>query len=521
MNLVTDPWIPVLHHDGDRRLVTLQQVFTEGSNYADLAVRPHERVALMRLLIAVAQAALDGPKDIGEWDSARERLPSAAAEYLKDVRDAFDLFHPTHPFLQIAELEECSEKETFVSKLDFALASGRGSTLFDHGGIPEVGEKQRERVFAPESLALMLLTYQNFSPSGGLPVARWGNIRTGQVGNPDAPCIPGSMCHSFLRKSNLRLTIHLNLICKDTITFSRYAGKWGKPVWECMPSGPEDTNAIENAIGTYLGRLVPVSRWIRLASDRTRMVCGKGFDYVSQGLFEPTSTIVVRNDTRSTLGTRPEKAYWRELGAILVKQRNDAGMGHGPLALANLGESEDCDLIVCSLIRNPGQQDIEDAVESVLFVPHKLRSPLGVARYEDEVKFSDGLSRRLESAVETWRKIIDGGWEGRVKNAANKGELLQMLRATAMRNFWTSVEKLRPLLLAHVNSLGESEETVEQTRLQWRKAVWRAAFDAYELSCAQDTPRQIRAYALGLRRLTGEANQGESNAEQEKETTEA
>lgn len=512
MNLVTEPWIPVLHSNGERRLASLHQVFTEGRNYADLAVRPHERIALMRLLIAIAQAALDGPKDIGEWDAVLKRLPVEADSYLEKWREAFHLFHPQRPFLQIAELEECSEKPTLASKLDFALASGRGSTLFDHSGIPGVGEKQRERKFAPESLAMMLLTYQNFSPSGGLPVAKWGKTKTAQVGNPDAPCIPDSMCHAFLRASDLLKTVHLNLLCKDTVACSRYGGKWGQPVWELMPSSPEDVGAIENATSTYLGRLTPVSRWVRLLPDRTHMICGKGFDYVSQRLSEPSSTIVLRNDTRRALGIRPDRAVWRELSAMLVKQQGDAGMGHGPLALVNLGETDDCDLIVSALIRNPGQQDIEDAVESVLFVPHKLRSQLGSARYEDEVSFADKLSQRLGWAVETWRKNADGGWEGRIKSAGPK--------STALRHFWTSVEKLRPLLLAHIEALGTTADAVEQTQARWRKAVWAAAFDAYRLSCGQDTPRQVRAYALGLRRLTGESNKGEQDVEQEPETTE-
>ena len=104
MNLVTEPWIPVLHRNGERQLVSLHQIFTEESDYADLAVRPHERIALMRLLIAVAQAALDGPKDINEWDAALERLPDAAARYLEKSKESFELFHAKRPFLQLAKL---------------------------------------------------------------------------------------------------------------------------------------------------------------------------------------------------------------------------------------------------------------------------------------------------------------------------------------------------------------------------------------------------------------------------------
>lgn len=63
MNLVTEPWIPVVGIDGGHRLASLEQVFAEGRQFADLAVRPHERIALMRLLICIAQAALDGQRN--------------------------------------------------------------------------------------------------------------------------------------------------------------------------------------------------------------------------------------------------------------------------------------------------------------------------------------------------------------------------------------------------------------------------------------------------------------------------
>jgi len=63
MNLVSDPWIPVVMLDKTPRLVSLNEVFRDGETIADLAANPCQRIALMRLLICIAQAALDGPKD--------------------------------------------------------------------------------------------------------------------------------------------------------------------------------------------------------------------------------------------------------------------------------------------------------------------------------------------------------------------------------------------------------------------------------------------------------------------------
>jgi CRISPR system Cascade subunit CasA len=82
MNVAFDQWIPVVRTNGQPDLASLSAVLSEGEKFADLAVRPHERVALMRLFICVAHAALNGPKDYNEWCDVPKRLPEASLSYL-------------------------------------------------------------------------------------------------------------------------------------------------------------------------------------------------------------------------------------------------------------------------------------------------------------------------------------------------------------------------------------------------------------------------------------------------------
>ena len=104
MNVAFDPWIPVVATTGERKLASLSSVLTEGEQFVDLAVRPHERVSLMRLFLCVAHAALDGPKDYDEWCEVPKRLPEAARKYLATWRDSFDLYHKEKPWLQVPKL---------------------------------------------------------------------------------------------------------------------------------------------------------------------------------------------------------------------------------------------------------------------------------------------------------------------------------------------------------------------------------------------------------------------------------
>ncbi len=71
MNLIDDAWIPCVRLDGELCLASLRDCFTD-EGIADVAVRPHERVALMRLLLCLAYAASGIPEEDGDWESLRE-----------------------------------------------------------------------------------------------------------------------------------------------------------------------------------------------------------------------------------------------------------------------------------------------------------------------------------------------------------------------------------------------------------------------------------------------------------------
>ncbi|MBR4742196.1 MAG: type I-E CRISPR-associated protein Cse1/CasA, partial [Desulfovibrio sp.] len=130
------------------------------------------------------------------------------------------------PFLQISGLKSASkgkksskdntfelEEGSLIStaKLDFALASGNNSTLFDHEAL------NSNRSAKPEKLALDLLTYQMFSPGGLIGSVIWSGKTTDRTSS-DAPCVPGSMLHTFVRGENLLGTIHLNILAEDELS---------------------------------------------------------------------------------------------------------------------------------------------------------------------------------------------------------------------------------------------------------------------------------------------------------------
>lgn len=521
MNVAFDPWIPVVTIAGKRELASLDAVLAEGERFVDLAVRPHERVSLMRLFLCVAHAALNGPADYDEWCEVPPRLPDVVHNYLVEWKESFELFHPEKPWLQVAELSKKNGEVvsladttdwTSVAKLNFSFATGNTSTLFDHGGMGDF------RNVANAETVLSLLSFQCFSPGGLISQVFWNCVQSSKS-SKDGPCVPASMVHAFLRGENLQNTIHLNLPTHEDIRVAYGERDIGQPIWERMPTSRTDALNVENATATYVGRLVPMTRLVRIHPDGDQMLLGDGLVYptfIDGFPPEPTATVVIRKkgkgEERALLSYRPDKAIWRQLEAIVVKRKADTP--GGPLSLRAIQDGEDCDLVVAALARD--QASIVDTQESVFRAPSRLRSAEGTAIYASEVKTAENIASRLGWALEAYRNEVDHGWEGKLKSAGpGKGALKAKLHSTATTHYWTAAEKNLSLLMNHIEAIGT--DSAMATREAWRKMLFSAACESYRIVCGQETPRQMRAFAKGWHKLTTMKNEPEPQNDKTKE----
>jgi len=507
MNLATDPWIPVVWQNGQPGMVSLADAFQGSEEIQDLAVCPHERIALTRLLLCIAQAALDGPTDHPDWQTCRPRIAPAAADYLRRWRHAFELFGDKQRFLQVANLrpvikaDDDEDEGNSVSKLDLALATGNNSTLFDNAG-------GSARSFTPAQVALMLLTHQCFSPCGTIGVALWNNkptlgwssypkVRPGQ--SEHAPCLAGNMLHSIMHGAALIETLHLNMLTRQTVALLTGCNSWGKPVWESMPGSPDDDAAIHNSIATYLGRLVPISRALRLDEDAATMLRANGLKYPPYDLWrEPACTIVVRRrkdqSERAVLGASLDRAPWRELHALTVRRVGRDTNG-GPVALQNVPDNEPFDLWVGALIA-AGNGKLEDVVEAVFHVPANMLTDTGQRNYEDGVGHAQELANRLGRAVLAYRKELGDDLTRReARDQATK------VRNKAAAHYWTDIEQGVQRLLEVVDDPASLTGDNGWPRTIWGRACWTAALRAFDAACPHTTPRQMRAFALARQLL--------------------
>lgn len=480
MNLTTDPWLHVLRLDGRPDTISLRDAFARGADLADLQATPTERIALMRLLLAIAHAALNGPRTLAERETLGIRLPEAALTYLDQWSARFNLFDPTFPFLQFAGLDAKEAKP--VTKLDFSLATGNNPTLFDNGASTDT-----PRAFDPAWLARKLITFQNFSPGGLIGEAVLGNETTpGGGSSGHAPCTPGAMLHTFVQGSTLLETIVLNLIPENdgAVTSTR---PMGRPVWEMPPQGfAPKALEILNATTTYLGRLTPLARAIRLLPNRSLMVLGNGLDYPAYPEISPEpgcSVEVSRKEQKSYLvAAREDRALWRELHSLSRLTRNGKS---GAKALTLLPESLDCRMWSGALITD--KASILNTIESAFSVPAGFREDAGYARYAAEIELAEKLDYLLSERCKAYRRLIDPAPD-KFQNWAEA--------TAARRDYWTRIEAAVPALITYAATGDQDSETL------WRGTLRDALTSAFVRACPADSPRRLKAFALARPGLT-------------------
>lgn len=138
-SLLEEPWIMVMHLDGQTTKVSLTQALLQAHEIRDLAGESKTQdTAILRLLLAVLHAALGQTHDLkipsqilqvwGALWQKKQFPPQLIQSYLARWQDRFWLFDPEHPFYQVPNL---NGKYYPASKLNGTLVeSGHKTQLF-------------------------------------------------------------------------------------------------------------------------------------------------------------------------------------------------------------------------------------------------------------------------------------------------------------------------------------------------------------------------------------------------------
>jgi CRISPR system Cascade subunit CasA len=91
-------------------------------------------------------------------------------------------------------------------------------------------------------------------------------------------------------------------------------------------------------------------------------------------------------------------------------------------------------------------------------------------------------------------------------NKAERERLAQMF-GSAIAHYWTDVERQISSLLGVSENPAPLGIPPSWHKTNWGQAIWRASRAAYSHACPHETPRQIRAFALGLNALLAQPDE--------------
>ncbi len=490
-NLTDEAWIPVLFHDGQNRMVSLREVFSGDGSIADLALNPYERIAVMRLLICIAMAALDDEKHLKDEETWLKCLPDLSGltlEYLNKWHDRFNLYGE-HAFLQPDDLTADEEAKRPRDKLFPHLSSGNNDTLYDHHALED------NREISDAQLAVGLLTYLNYSACGTHPKCFWSGKETPRRGISTAPCREKSMLHTIILGEHLLKTIWLNLITKamsDTLTQKER----GRPFWEFenLSRSQVEGKELEK---TLLGRLVPLSRVIKLTRGERQCLLGEGLKYNSlpqvrevMGTIIPPKNNAKKIEKLSYVSASTSKQPWRDLQAILNYSKR-----YSALTLQHLNSipNQEYFMIWCGGLVADQAKD-EAVVEWSAKLSTGLLDDRVLESYQNGIEFADQFERRLKEATKIYAKECKG-LDPKKKNLKKRRNPTEAYEIPAERWYWNELSIRQPMLV----DIAEGKDNWQMS--DWRELVRTMAKEAYEYACPKMTGRQIMAYVKGLETL--------------------
>lgn len=498
-NLVDEPWIPV----AGKGLVSLAGIFSDSSLSA-LGGNPIQKIALTKLLLAIAQAAYTPKDDEDVKNLGASGMAKKALDYLTEKKDMFWLYGEK-PFLQMPIIEKLIEDRKNI-ELKNAKTAGKKKEIEEMAMPKFIGsaespdlpsenntiltQNQGNVILSNAEKAVFLITLMNFALGGKRVEKNLPPLTADYAGKGDsaksAPSIGNhwGYLHSFLTGTKILDTLWINLLTHEQINEYRiWTSQLGVAPWEDMPKG-ENCKIAMNLKNSYMGCLIGLCRFVLFKNDGIYYVEGIQYPSHKNGWREPTMAINETNGSLKLLWVNPERRPWRELTALLSFVNTQDTQGF------------DCQQIRWTLKKakllgtfavwsgglrvrgTAGDQSVkqdDDFVESEILLSRELLESNPFAKIKQEIGELENISKIAYSAATSFFKTQKADGKEQAKQAANL--------------FWQLCErKFQTLVNACADDSGEESKKLRR--------VFAGFVDtAYNTYCPKDTARQLDSWA--------------------------
>lgn len=474
-NLIDEPWIPIT----DTGKVSLKQVFSDPQLRA-LGGNAVQKIALMKLLQAICQAAVT-PKDDQQWLAlGPEQLCEAVLAYLARWHDRFWLYGE-RPFLQMPAIAR-AEKKPYGAVLP-EISTGN-TTVLTHGQV--------ERSLDDADRALLLIVQMGMALGGKktdnrVVLSPEYQGKTNDKGKPSTGKAGSSLAfmgllHNFYQGETLGETLWFNLFTQHDISgLTQYPQGMGTAPWEVMPEG-ELCPVAQDLKQSLMGRLIPVGRFCLLADDGLHYSEGISHGSYKEGYYDPSVVVNKKGKEPKVQWVNPERRPWRELPALLSflnAQGLDWECEQLRLGMSRIVQTKRLFAIWSGGIRvssNAGEQYVsgaDDIVESVVWLTPESQGKAWFAHFKTEMLELDVLAKRLYGCVNAYFRTLTVDGDAFAK------------QATAL--FWQLCERQAQNLVNNCH--------IAQAREQLRRQFAAYLYQSFNSSCPRSTARQIDAWA--------------------------
>jgi len=335
-NLLYEPWITAVTQEGERKEVSICDVFKNASQYHSLAGElPAQNTAVLRLLLAILHSAFSSFDDADEaidfwvdtWKKGSFPYESIIS-YLMRYENRFWLFHPDTPFYQTPGLDK--RADVFgpfdISKMNGVLSESDNKVRL----IPQRQGGEKNSLSYAEAVR-WLLYFNGFAES-------FGKLESKCKANKNDPTLGvgwlGKLGLITAAGDNFFKTLMLNYI-----PLNNDGELWekGKPIWE-KPINYKERNYIPLP-GNQAELLTLQSRRVLLERKNDRVV---SFRFVSGDFFsqeeafseQMTTWRYTKQQKDKTERYRPRPfqpsvQLWRDFSCIVEQNMKDGRLVPG------------------------------------------------------------------------------------------------------------------------------------------------------------------------------------------------
>lgn len=478
-NLIDEDWIPV----AGKGKVGLRTIFSD-SSITSLGGNPVEKIAVFKLLLAIAQSAYT-PEDEADWEQlGRGGMQQKVMDYLEKQHDCFWLYGE-HPFLQMPEIEEAAKMSFGDVKMEVAT-----------GNTSVVTQIQAEKMLSDAEKALLVLLLMNFA-FGGKKTDNSVVLTEGYAGKNNDKGKPSTgkpgaslgfmgYLHSFFFFQNIMESIYRSIFTREQIAdMGMFPEGVGKAPWEEKPAGEYD-NIAKNLRKSYMGRLISLGRFVLLEDDGIHYSEGIASPGYAEYVVDPSVSVDFSTKPKpKVLWVDPERKPWRQITSLLSFLNTEKNNGFNCFQLKNV--TGRCRAASCFSIWSGGVRVSSNAGEQYLtgtddFVESEIQlSPEIFGSY-----FFNNLSIEMEH-LESIAKNLYGCILRYYADLLSDGK---QLAAQGTNTFWQLCEAVFQKL---VNAC-ESDHSGNEAKTL-RNVYRRFALQIYDEQCPNQTARQLEAWA--------------------------